>query len=352
MTTKKSEVPSGNREIVYRSRKPAGHVPAIQRYSARAENQAPKAALFVGAQGSDLPTIEREGFVSWISEIAQSCGGVESHDVAWFTDVDGMLNVVAALYWSEASAFQKWQTWSAVRRWWDRPEATTGPIGTWWEPVVVPHDRLETISFREYIRGISACPALSLQPMSESGYWGAARDRVPLSPYDLLSPSDDKLVALKKPRESKGVPIRIQPPKNLAVIRSGVSWETCGAEQLRDFETMLRPKLDAGMDYLRKNPFETGCCSLRQVNLVDANGSDLKEAYSLGHFVSLAHLERWASSHPTHLAIYARAMADRKRYGDGLELLTYHEVYVLDGDNPPFEYVNCHPSTGILPYFA
>ena len=114
MTTKKSEVPSGNREIVYRSRKPAGHVPAIQRYSARAKNQAPKAALFVGAQGSDLPTIEREGFVSWISEIAQSGGGVESHDVARFTDVDGMLNVVAALYWSEASAFQKWQTWSAV----------------------------------------------------------------------------------------------------------------------------------------------------------------------------------------------------------------------------------------------
>jgi hypothetical protein len=37
------------------------------------------------------------------------------------------------------------------------------------------------------------------------------------------------------------------------------------------------------------------------------------------------------------LARYARAMADRKRYGDRLELRTYHEVDVLDGENPPFE---------------
>jgi hypothetical protein len=39
MTTKRSEPPSGNREIIYRSRKPAGHVPAVQRYSARFETK-------------------------------------------------------------------------------------------------------------------------------------------------------------------------------------------------------------------------------------------------------------------------------------------------------------------------
>ena len=172
-----------------------------------------------------------------------------------------------------------------MRRWWNRPGATKGPVGTWWEPIVVPNDRLETISFREYVRGISACPALTLQPMNESGYWGAARDRIPLSPYDILSSSEQKLDAMRKPRESQGVRIRIRPPENLTVIRSGVSWASCGAEQLRDFETALKPRLDAGMEHLRNSPVETGCCSLRQVDLIHADGSELKEAYSLGHFL-------------------------------------------------------------------
>jgi len=33
-----------------------------------------------------------------------------------------------------------------------------------------------------------------------------------------------------------------------------------------------------------------------------------------------------------------------------LELRTYHEVYVIDR-HTRFEYVNCHPETGLLPYF-
>ena len=93
MSTKPSESPSGKREIVYSSRKPAGHASAIQRYSARAEKEGSKAALFVGAQARDPVDIKREGFVSWISEITQS-GGAESHDLAQFNDANGMLNIV------------------------------------------------------------------------------------------------------------------------------------------------------------------------------------------------------------------------------------------------------------------
>jgi len=68
----------------------------------------------------------------------------------------------------------------------------------------------------------------------------------------------------------------------------------------------------------------------------------------MGIFQSLGHLERWAHDHPTHLAIYARAMAERKKYQDRLELRTYHEIYVLN-EATEFRYLNCHSETGLLP---
>jgi aldoxime dehydratase len=104
------------------------------------------------------------------------------------------------------------------------------------------------------------------------------------------------------------------------------------------------------MDYLRNNPRDTGCFALRQVNCVSGAGDELAEAYSLGAFVSLAHLESWAKDHPSHLAIYTRAMAARRKYQDQLQLRTYNEIFIVEANNPPFEYFNCHARTGLLPY--
>ena len=85
---------------------------------------------------------------------------------------------------------------------------------------------------------------------------------------------------------------------------------------------------------------EHGCDPLRP-------GDELAEAYSLGAFVSLAHLESWAKDHPSHLAIYTRAMAARRKYQDQLQLRTYNEIFIVEANNPPF---NCHSRTGLLPY--
>jgi len=41
---------------------------------------------------------------------------------------------------------------------------------------------------------------------------------------------------------------------------------------------------------------------------------------------------------------------ERKKYQEKLELRTYHEVYVVDGETT-FEYVNCHNQTGLIPFF-
>jgi aldoxime dehydratase len=58
-------------------------------------------------------------------------------------------------------------------------------------------------------------------------------------------------------------------------------------------------------------------------------------------------MERWSESHPTHLEIFAAFM----RMAQSLDfrlLRLYHEVSVLRAEEQRFEYLNCHPGTGLL----
>ncbi len=63
---------------------------------------------------------------------------------------------------------------------------------------------------------------------------------------------------------------------------------------------------------------------------------------------SLAALERWAESHPTHVAIFGAAMKVLSTLGPAAKLKLYHEVTVLRADEQRFEYLNCHEGTGLL----
>ena len=56
-------------------------------------------------------------------------------------------------------------------------------------------------------------------------------------------------------------------------------------------------------------------------------------------------LERWAESHPTHLRIFVTFMRVAAQV---TKLQLYHEVSVFDRDSQGYEYINCHPSTGLM----
>ena len=73
---------------------------------------------------------------------------------------------------------------------------------------------------------------------------------------------------------------------------------------------------------------------------------------TLGHFLSLRHMENWAEKHPTHAAIFNAAISRYKQYGASNQLRTWHEVYVLPAGDQLFEYVNCDPGTGLLRWFS
>jgi aldoxime dehydratase len=63
---------------------------------------------------------------------------------------------------------------------------------------------------------------------------------------------------------------------------------------------------------------------------------------------SLAALERWSESHPTHVAIFGAAMKYLSALGPNARLKLYHEVTVASAAQQSFEYLNCHDATGML----
>lgn len=119
------------------------------------------------------------------------------------------------------------------------------------------------------------------------------------------------------------------------------------------YEQKLEPTLRAGLEYLWTHPRGSGALGLRYLRNDDdehIHRPDLahrKETCGAGFFTSLEHLETWAKSHRSHLAIYKGAMLHFKTFGDNRKFRTWHEVSVLREGDAQFEYVNCVPQTGV-----
>ncbi len=105
-----------------------------------------------------------------------------------------------------------------------------------------------------------------------------------------------------------------------------------------------------GMRYLRDNPRETRCYSLRFVDSRDGAWGTVDRSFGLGFATDVHAFEKWAKSHPTHLAIFDGFLRMVETFGTDLRLRLWHEVTALPRDGCEFEYIGCHPHTGLLRY--
>jgi len=328
-------------------RKPGGHVPPVPRwrvdlgYAWRLLT-----ILYAGAQARDDAVLAASGFRPWLETQWRAEGGPYSWEWSRYVDAAGCVNLVCVAYWVDEDRFSHWKRAAGYEDWWrGEPDG----VGRFRELMRVPPERLENnYSKPDYKVGFARYEPSGFVGHEETGYWGAMRDRIPLSAAD---PFDPPAGTMMRPQPWRGPGRwRVELPGNLAVIRSGQHWEDCEGEQLDNYLRNLQPALDAGMRHLVETPMISGCCSLRYMQNIGPDGSPRRESCGLGHFLSLAHLEAWAEAHPTHHAIYHRAIDTAKRYGAGRQLRTWHEVFVLPTGGQEFEYVNCHESTGLLPW--
>jgi aldoxime dehydratase len=285
---------------------------------------------------------DSNGRMKALKEIVGAFGsdrGPASWDRATYVDEAGFSNMLSVGYWRDPDDFDGWferhgAGWAAG--------AGAENIGTFTEIVRPTAERFETLFSSNTAEGVANLAHGFSDLVQEHAYWGGARDRIPLSQADAMTPIGNPKVV------GQGTHFRVIPCENVCLIRSGQDWSGTEGEQRRMYLEDVEPVLRAGMDYLRDEGREIGCFANRYMTLVDRDGKALEKSYGMSWWRSLADLERWAESHPTHLAIFGAAMNYLRKVGAAAQLKLYHEVTVAAASEQYFEYCNCHSQTGML----
>ncbi len=331
--------------------RPEGHQPAAPRYSLRWDKpHMTLVTVYFGMQMAEMSWDAKSRYFDFMRGLFCGAYAPEAHEIMQCKDEAGLDNAIVVAYWTDVTTYANWMATSGFRAWYADDERLSGSAGYWLEAIVVPYDRHETIySAPNYRVGFGRTKGSEIVPITINGYYGAARDRLPLSAVDVLeSPTKNRLVA-SDGMDGRGRRLLAAVPHNMTVLRSGQYWEGAGKEQLDDYRGSLQPKLLKGMDYLVQARETTGCVSMRIMTNVNENGSVRDETSVYAAFLSMAQLELWAKAHETHAEIYKHAIAMNRLYKEKREVVTWHELFVLQIGSY-FEYVNCHAKTGILRY--
>ncbi|MDE0154955.1 MAG: phenylacetaldoxime dehydratase family protein [Gammaproteobacteria bacterium] len=292
------------------------------------------------------------GFKRWMQSLLSIDNAPLHHEQARYTDEAGHTNHVYICYWTEQERYNRWAAAPQVMEWWDDPARQEGVAGYWREVIFAPIERLETLFSSEDGAGMAKLAIGFGNPIREHGYWGGMRDRMTASEHnDFSSKIGDRLVSLPSV-ECKRKRVRITPPENICLIRSAQNWMQCQGSELDLYLNDVHPVLLEGMNFIRDNPLETGCISCRFMDELNGSGEKQSKTFGMAYFLTMAHLESWVRSHPTHLAIFRSFHQMVQQLNFQLDLKLWHEVIVLPEGPHVFEYLNCHERTGLLPYFS
>ncbi len=252
-------------------------------------------------------------------------------------------------YWRRRD-YRKWWAKPEHSGWWNDPQRLGDGVGYWREIVTMPFDRFETLHSTQTPHGVGVSADAMDGPIDEHGYPGGMRDRIPLSDHDSLQNPNAVTGPLKSRVSDGGRRVLVTPPQYMCVIRSGQDWSACDTEEKQHYLKKLHPVLLKGMRFLRENPMETRCYSLRFVEQKDTQWGATELSFGLGYAVDVHAFEAWAKSHPTHLAIFGGFLNMVETFGPEMKLQLWHEVTSLAKADCEFEYIACHSSTGLLNY--
>lgn len=288
-------------------------------------------------------------FIATFCELCVLPDGPRHLERGRYRDAAGFDCEIMLAYWTDTAAEQRWRATPDVQAWWLALPLAGSDTGYWREVLMPAKERFQYAAGVEDPAGSSAI--LPLIPCRTFGYWGAYRDRLPASHHDRFA---SPLAEVPAPRvhDTRGRRLAVRVPDNLCYIREGQGWEHCGADEQRVWDEQMAPVLDQWVAFLGADPIATGCLSIRDCQELDvATGKPNARRSQLAFLLSLGHIEHAARTEPTHLAVHRRfiAMYTEPRFTPRMHV--WVEVLIVKHDELVTEYVNCHPDTGLLPFF-
>lgn len=323
---------------------PPNWTPPYPAYSARYDKSVKTVVVaYLGVQhrGPVMPLAGVRAMTA-LRESTTKVDGPAHRDSFRFVDTSGYTNVVNALYWVDFEAYRRWAAENL--HWTDPDRLTSKDVGFYMEVATPSFDRLETLTGgpEHSMEGLGV-PARGLSDeMQEHGYWGGARDRMPLAQTDPMHPAG----SLEFKRD--GDLVIVVPHENMCTIRSDQNWAHMTGKPRERYLEMLEPVLAAGMQFLEDEGTTIGCYCHRYVRGINDEGVELEKAFGTGWWRSLADLEKWAESHPTHLKIFGSFQRYFREFGGMADLRMWHEVVTVAANQARFEYLGCHDRTGLL----
>ncbi len=332
------------------SRKPHDWVPPVPAFSAKIDG--PVTMAYYGIQNRDDDAHALHEFQQWVATMSTGFDAPDVTEYADYVDEHGNATWVAMFYWRDAAdSFPRWASRDDHEAFWLAPARETGGAGYFREVFHVPNDRLETLYSDESMSvGSGAGLGVHEGPIQSHNYWGSMRDRIPSSSTDEFAATFVLSQAPEARTAGFGERVIASGIDNLATIRSGELYDGLEGREKEVYEAELEPSVREGMRYLRDNPVASGCLVCRHMDESTPTGERIPRAFAVAHFDSLTRLEDWSESHPTHLRIFGRFIELAQELQGNIRLRLWHEVIVTTADMQHFEYVNCHPLTGFLPY--
>ncbi len=273
-------------------------------------------------------------------------GGPGHHALAHHVDGQGFQTLVATAYWDEPRQFQQWLDDPSLQAWWNDPARCQDGVGHFREILCPRVSHFETLfSTPGHGEGIGVLAEADSGEVREHSYWGSARDRLPAAQTDPLQAHGTP----RAPRPLPGCRVLVESHDHMALIRSGQDWTQTSGREREIYLAEVEPVLRQGMAFLSDaEGLAAGCYANRYLRHIDLAGRTLEKSFGMSFWRSLGHLERWAASHPTHLAIFGSFLKMVEALNFELKLRLFHEVAVVRQDEQRHEYLNCHPDTGLL----
>ncbi|TMM55814.1 phenylacetaldoxime dehydratase family protein [Maribacter algarum] len=334
----------------YKKNMPPDWEPPVPAWSAQIEKDCTEVVIeYIGVQTLTDNSQKPTAFHNWYAGMMKTEHAPIHTERGRMLDSENYVNDFYISYWNSKEDYENYRSSSEFMDWWGTEERTRETSGYWLEPMIVPTERFETLFSSEDKAGAATIFNDFKGPIKEHNYFGGMRDRLEISEVNLLEGNGSELTKRSK-IESLGKRVHLKTPENLAIIRSAQNLGHCKQEELDYYYKDVHPHLLKGMDFIATNPKETGCACSRFSDELTLDGNSTQKTFGFAYFLTLEHLEKWSKTHPTHLAIFHSFLEMVQSLEGQVAIKLWHEVSVLP-KGQTFEYINCHPKTGLLPWF-
>ena len=264
------------------------------------------------------------------------------------TGPDGLHEVVVTAYWRAPQDYAAWIQQPQVDQWWQAGLAPNA-VGRWREVAQIPAKRFQFAAGTEDRHGASA--VLPLKPCNTFGFWGAYRARLSAAATDTFESAFTQ-VPQRQLQETFGRALAVQAPDNLCMIREGQGFQNCSDDEMRVWREQMEAPIAGWVAFLAHDPSATGCLSIRDCFERElATWSTIPKRSQVAFLLSLGHIEKAARTEPTHLAVHNAFVQMYQDLHFTPRMHVWVELSIIKAHELAAEYFNCHPATGLLPYF-